>query len=143
MGAGAEATPDGAVHGPDEPVVPRRRVAAADAGCDLRLDCVVLRLEVGLAGADALDDLLLLLLGRRHLGALAVGLSPGRAALIPLLGGNPLGLLRLRLLLAEIVLGVVELVLEAALPLELPLESTRVLAQALAPGDHLRRAPTR
>jgi hypothetical protein len=107
------------------------------------LDCVVLRLEVGLAGADALDDLLLLLLGRRHLVALAVGLSPELADLIPLLGGNALGLLRLRLLLAEIVLGVVELVLEAALPLELPLESTRVLAQVLAPGDHLVSASTR
>ena len=46
----AERAGDGAVHGPAEPVVPGRRVAAAHAGRDLRLDRVVLRLEIGLAG---------------------------------------------------------------------------------------------
>ena len=139
----AERAGDGTVHGPAEPVVPGRRVPAAHAGRDLRLDRVVLRLEVGLAGTDALDGLLLLLLGRRHLVPLAVGLGPELCDVIPLLGCDAFGVLRLRLLLAEVALGVVELDLEAALALDVPLEATRVLAEVLAPGDHLVGAAVR
>src|SRR2546430_13585632 len=105
---------DPAVHGPDNPVVPGRRVATAHTRRDLCLQRVVLRLEVGLAGTDALDGLLLLLLGLGRLVPLGVGLGPELCDLIPLLGRDPLGVLRLRLLLAEVALGIVELDLEAA-----------------------------
>src|SRR6266700_2433214 len=110
MRSGTERARDPAVHGPDEPVVPGRRVATAHTRRDLCLHRVVLRLEVGLAGTDALDGLLLLLLGCHAFGVLG-----------------------LRLLLAQVALGVVELDLEAALALDVPLEATCVLAQVLAP----------
>src|SRR5713101_374 len=119
MGPGAEAAHDRAVHRPDEPVVARRRVAVAHAGADLRLQRVVLRLELGLAGADALEDLLLLLFGRRHLLPFAVGLGAELGDLIALASRPGFGVPRLRLLSLEVVLGVGELVLELALPLEL------------------------
>jgi len=118
-------------------VVPRRRVAAADAGGDLRLQRVVLRLELGLAGPDALDNRLLLRLDVGDLLPLAVGFGAELCSVVSLTGGGVLRLLGLRLFLPEIVLGVVELVLEAALALELALELARVLTQVLAARDDL------
>src|SRR6266700_3800718 len=109
MRSGTERARDPAVHGPDEPVVPGRRVATAHARRDLCLERVVLRLEVGLAGTDALDGLLLLLLGLCRLVPLGVGLGPELCDPIPLVGCHAFGVLGLRLLLAEVALGVVEL----------------------------------
>ena len=99
-------------------------------------DRVVLRLEVGLAGTEALDGLLLLLLGRRHLVPLAVGLSTELRDVIPLVGRDPLGVLRLRLLLAEVALGVVELDLEAARRC-----SSRSKRRVFSPRTASRRSP--
>src|SRR6266508_4056434 len=54
---------------------------------------------------------------------LAVGFGAELCSVVSLTGGGVLRRLGLRLFLPEIVLGVVELVLEAPLPLELPLEA--------------------
>src|SRR6266536_791820 len=141
MDARAEAARDGTVHRPDEPAVALHGVAPADRGCDLSVDLLldrgVFRLELRLPSAEAFDDLLLLRLGGGDLFALAVGLGAQLRDAVALFGRDPLGFLRLRLFLPEVLLGVVELVLEASLLLDLSVELSRVLPEVLAPRDHL------
>jgi hypothetical protein len=88
------------------------------------LDRVVLRFELRPPGTDALDDLLLLRHGCDRVVALGVGSGAQPRDAVALVGGRPLRLVSLRLLVLQIAFRFVELRLEAPLPLELPLNPT-------------------